>query len=209
GGRTVEDFAGFVDLAPTILEAAGLPRHEPMSGRSLMPTLASDKSGLIDPTRTEAFAGRERHSSSRYGNLGYPMRAIRTPEYLLIRNFHPDRWPAGDPHTTGSTKFAFHDIDASPTLDVLVARRDDPAVKPQFEAAVAKRPPVELYDVRHDPANLTNLADDPSHAEARKRLEARLDEVLRATGDPRAFGDGEVWETYPRFSPIRSFPTPE
>ena len=45
GGRTVDDFASQVDLAPTILAAAGLPIPEAMTGRSLLPTLARDKSG--------------------------------------------------------------------------------------------------------------------------------------------------------------------
>jgi N-sulfoglucosamine sulfohydrolase len=208
GGRVVDDFVSFVDFAPTFLEVAGLERHEQMSGRSLMPTLLSDRSGLVDSSRTEVFCGRERHSSSRFRNLGYPMRAIRTSEYLLIRNFHPERWPAGDPHTLGSRRFAFHDIDASPSLDLLIARRDDPAISPFFELAVGKRPEIELYDVVHDSGNLRNLADDPAHADARRRLEQRLNDVLQSTGDPRIVGDGEIWESYPRYSPLREFPAP-
>ena len=30
---------------------------------------------------------------------GYPVRAIRTPDYLYISNFTPDAWPAGNPQT--------------------------------------------------------------------------------------------------------------
>jgi len=33
---------------------------------------------------------------------GYPMRAIRTPDFLYIRNFKPQRWPMGDPRGLGS-----------------------------------------------------------------------------------------------------------
>ena len=43
------------------------------------------------------FAGRERHASARYNNWGYPSRALRTKDFLYIRNFRPERWPAGDP----------------------------------------------------------------------------------------------------------------
>ena len=31
--------------------------------------------------------------------MPYPMRAIRTADYLYIRNFKPDRWPCGDPYS--------------------------------------------------------------------------------------------------------------
>ena len=30
-------------------------------------------------------------------NLGYPARAIRTKEFLYVKNYHPNRWPLGDP----------------------------------------------------------------------------------------------------------------
>jgi uncharacterized sulfatase len=39
GGRTVDDFAGHVDLAPTILTAAGVSVPADMTGKSLLPTL--------------------------------------------------------------------------------------------------------------------------------------------------------------------------
>src|SRR4029453_2165771 len=85
-----------IDLAPTILEAAGV-KHTgapSMTGRSLMGLL---KSGADDASRQMVFSARERHSSSRYDNLGYPSRAVRTRKYLYIRNLRPERWPAGDP----------------------------------------------------------------------------------------------------------------
>ena len=53
-----------------------------------------------------------------------------------------------------------------------------------------------------------NLIADPAHAEAKKELAARLEKELRDTKDARVVGDGEVWETYKRYSAIRSFPPP-
>jgi uncharacterized sulfatase len=200
--RTVDDFAGHVDLAPTILEAA--VQALPTSGHSLLPTLTSDKSGLVDASRDHVFLARERHSSARPGNLGYPCRAIRTAEYLYIRNFKPDLWPAGDPKTADG-QFAFHDIDGSPTKSLLVQ-----AGKPEFagflELAVAKRPAEELFSLADDPTTTRDLAADPAHASAKAKLRARLDDYLTKTNDVRMTDHGEVWETYPRFSPIREFP---
>ena len=207
GGRTVDDLVSLVDLAPTYLEAAGVARPENFRGRSLLSLLLSEKSGLVEPSRTGVYSSRERHSSSRYNNWTYPIRSLRTRDYLYIRNFEPDRWPAGDPIDSDGNP-AFTDIDASPTKTLLLERRDDPKFKPFFEQATAKRIAEELFDVNADPANLKNLSADPKHAATLKRLRAELETTLRATGDPRMTSDADVWETYPRYSAIREFPAP-
>ncbi len=214
GGRAIDDLAGFVDLAPTLLEAAGVTHPGPyaLSGRSLLPLLVSGKEGRVDPSRTAAFSGRERHSSSRPENLGYPGRALRTPEFLYIRNFRPERWPAGDPQRLGEdgrpgpAHGAYHDIDGCPTLKTMIERRADPGTERLLRLAVDKRPAEELFDVQADPGCLKNLAGDPAHAETRRRLADALEKKLRETGDPRMGANPEVWESYPRYSPIRKFP---
>jgi arylsulfatase A-like enzyme len=91
-GRVVDDFVHLMDLAPTFLEAAGLPIPPVMTGKSLMPILHSSKSGQVDPERTFVITGRERHvAAARDGHLPYPQRALRTRDHLLIINFEPDR----------------------------------------------------------------------------------------------------------------------
>lgn len=213
GGRTVDDVVGFVDLTATIYEAAGVRPPHGLVGKSLVPLLASGRQGVVEPGRV-AFAGRERHSSSRHDNLGYPQRCVRTDRYLYVRNFASDRWPAGDPQAVaadgrpGTMHGAYHDIDAGPTLSYVVEHRDEPAVAALFRHAVAKRPAEELFDVRTDPGCLTNLAADPAHAEARRELAARLDGELRATGEPRVVGDAGAWDAHERYSASRAFPAP-
>jgi uncharacterized sulfatase len=228
GGRVIDDLIGFVDITATILDTAGVdhPSKEyPLSGRSFKDILLSEKEGIVDPTRDGVYVARERHSSARFHTLGYPQRGIRTHDYLYIRNFTPERWPAGAPQKYGTGSYAdaadvlarrlgprhaaYHDIDACPTLDVLVARHADPDVAPFLHLAVDRRPAEELYDIREDPGCLRNLATDPGHADVTTRLRERLLAYLKETGDPRVTGNGDVWETYPRYSPLRWFPTPE
>ena len=204
-GRSVDDLASHVDLAPTILSAAGLPVSAVMTGKSLLPTLLSDRSALVDSDRNHLYLARERHSSSRPGNLGYPARAIRTKDYLYIRNFKPDLWPAGDPQTADG-KSAYCDIDGSPTLSLLVQSQSDPALRRFLDLAVAKRPAEELFFLKDDPATMKNVADDPVHAATKADLRTRLDQFLTKTSDARMTDHGDVWETYPRYSPIREFP---
>ena len=97
-GRIVDDFVNLMDLAPTFLEAASVDRPAVMTGRSFWNVLCSDKAGQVDPGRTWVVTGRERHvAAAREGNLPYPHRALRTADFLYVRNFAPDRWPMGDP----------------------------------------------------------------------------------------------------------------
>jgi len=190
GGRTVDDFVSLPDLCPTFLEAAGLRPLECMTARSFMNVLAAEGGGQIDPKRDHVLTGMERHANARAGRVGYPMRALRTAEYLYIRNFAPDRWPAGDPEGYG-------DIDGGPTKSYMLAHRDDPAVKPLFELACGKRPAEELYDLKKDPDQLKNVAGEAAYAETLKKLSAALTAELKATGDPRIIGGAEIIDTYP------------
>ncbi|MBM4154108.1 MAG: sulfatase [Lentisphaerae bacterium] len=210
GGRIVDDFANLMDLAPTFLEAGGVKPPEVMTGRSLWPVLTSDKSGQVDPARTWVVTGRERHvENAREGFVGYPHRSFRTAEHLYIRNFRPDRWPMGDPlavtadgapsvtELEHNTRIAFADMDASPTKAWLVGVRNEAAWKWHYDFAFGKRPAEELYDLRKDPDQARNVADDPAYAAAKKDLADRLMKVLTETGDPRVTGDGMTFERTP------------
>ncbi len=89
GGRIVDDLIGFADLAPTILEITGTSPEGmlPISGKSFLHILKSKKNGVVDESKKYVFAGRERHSSSRYMNWGI-LSAIRSHDYLLIWNIN-------------------------------------------------------------------------------------------------------------------------
>jgi uncharacterized sulfatase len=195
GGRTVEDFISLPDLAPTFLQAAGVAVPPAMTGRGIMDILTSKKEGRIDPQRTRVFTGRERHTLAQPNSTGgYPMRAIRTHEYLYIRNYRPERFPTGvDTHAAN----AYRDIDPGPAKTYMMEHRGDPAVANLFELGFGKRPGEELYDLRTDKVEQRNLATDAAHAEVKSRLAAELDAQLRSWHDPRALGAGDEFDRYP------------
>ena len=64
-----------------------------MTGKSFLDALESGQSGTVDPSRNLMLVGEERHDLGRPHDLGYPVRALRTREYLYIRNYEPP--PAG------------------------------------------------------------------------------------------------------------------
>jgi arylsulfatase A-like enzyme len=184
------------DLAPTFLEAAGVDVPKEMTGRSLMPVLM----GKEAPGAREAvFVERERHARARDGNLSYPERAIRTERYLYVRNFEPERWPAGDPEYSAS-QGVFSDIDAGPTKKELLARRDEAAFTNVFHLATDKRPAEELYDVKADPECLNNLAGNTEMQGTKQALRGKLDAWMKDTADPRAVNPhDDRWDKYEYF----------
>lgn len=216
GQRTSHDLVSLTDLAPTILEATGTNHPSPASitGKSMLPLLTSNEDDRIAPSHRAVFSARERHSSSRFNSLSYSQRALRKDNYLLIRNFNHERWPAGAPQkfntdgSLGPMHGGYHDIDAAPALSYLVDNRDDPTVGYYFHLAVDLRPAVELYDIKKDPGCLINLAGAPGYIDLKNNLQNELEAFLIATNDPRITGEGDIFETYPRVSRLRTFPEP-
>ncbi len=192
-GQRRDDFVVLTDLAPTILDAAGLTPPA-MTGRSLMPLLA----GSRQPNRDLVFVERERHAQVRRGDLSYPARAVRTDRFLYIRNFRPDRWPAGDPEMYFAVG-PFGDIDGGPSKDLLLERRGDPAVARFFALATAKRPAEELYDLRADPGQLENVTGKSEYARDKAALKTMLEKWMRDTNDPRLAQDDDRWDKYPYY----------
>jgi arylsulfatase A-like enzyme len=184
-GRTIDDFINVRDFAPTFLELAGLKVHEQMSGRSLTKILKGEKSGTIEPDRNVMLVGKERHDLGRPNDWGYPVRAIRTPEYLYILNYFPERWPACDPETD------YGNCDPSPTKELLKALGGY-----FYDIAFAKRPHEMLYRISEDRECIYNLATDPFYAPKAKELREQMLAMLREEKDPRALGNGRIFDTY-------------
>ena len=60
----------------------------------------------------------------------------------------------------------------------------------------------ELYDLKNDPHEIKNVADDPAYASVKADLEKRLMAELSRTGDPRLVDNGKFYETPPRAGPV-------
>ncbi|MEM9367082.1 MAG: sulfatase [Planctomycetota bacterium] len=194
-GRTVTDFVTFPDLAPTVMEVAGLDPDPQMTGQSFLRQLLDEESGRIDQARDHTLLGKERHDIGRTDgdllSVGYPARAIRTDDYLYVRNFAPQRWPVGDP------EYGFMNCDGSPTKTFLRAISPDGDEYPFFQLSFGKRPSEELYDMRHDTGCVHNLAALAAFTRIKETLAGQMEQELIEQGDPRMLGTGEVFDFYP------------
>ncbi|MFI3254904.1 MAG: sulfatase [Eubacteriales bacterium] len=189
GGRKVSDIVSFIDFAPTFLELAEAKTPESMGGTSLTDILFSQAEGQVNLKRNRAYMGRERHDMGRYLDQGYPVRSIRSEKYLYSRNFEPSRYPAGNPDTN------YPNCDPSPTkreILLLHANRENF----YYNLSFGLRPEEELFDIQNDPECMKNLAKSPAFQKIKEDLFQELMAELKRTGDPRAFGHGDIFDTY-------------
>jgi uncharacterized sulfatase len=207
-GVTTPELVSLVDLFATFLEVgkAEKPTY-PVESKSLVPFLKTGKEH-----REAIYSSRERHSSARYNNLGYPQRCIRTPRFLYIKNYKPERWPAGDPQKFDKNgklepmNTGFHDIDESAD-NIVIREWQNPAIAPFFHLATDKRPAEELYDIVKDPGCLKNLVQDKKYNSQVASLRKQLKDYQITTHDPRETGNGDYLDSFPRLNgEIRNFP---
>lgn len=201
---TSEAFVNLTDLGPTFLELAGVKAESAMSGRSIAGLLK----GEAEENRDRVFLERERHANVRKGDLSYPSRAIRTKEFLYIRNLRPERWPAGDPEMHMAVG-PYGDVDSSPTKRFIIVHRSHSGIDEQFELAFGKRPSEELYFLKEDPDQMNNVAGDAKYAEVKVTLGRALDEWMKRTNDPRLDEKNDMWSEYDYFGGPAPMPVSE
>ncbi|MEN0047780.1 MAG: sulfatase [Bacteroidota bacterium] len=197
----VNDFVSFVDFAPSFLEAAGVKIPDDVEGNSFWQTV-NGKESQVD--RRRVFMERERHANVRKGDLSYPCRAIRTKDFLYIRNFEPKRYPAGDPNTHVSVG-QYGDVDNSISKFLIMNRIGESESLDYFELTFGKRPAEELYEVQQDPFQLNNLANNEEYAATLEILRKELKDWMIETNDLRATEPQTIyWDTV-RYTPKYQF----
>ncbi|MDF1816861.1 MAG: sulfatase [Verrucomicrobiales bacterium] len=194
-GRTVSDYVNFTDLAPTFLEAAKIsdpgPVMQPLSGTSLFDIFASNKSGQVNPKRDHVLVGKERHDIGRPNSWGYPVRGIFKDDQLYVKNFEPDRWPAGNPET------GYLNCDGGPTKTEILNLRRSGENSSYWELCFGKREAEAFYDLKNDEDCVNNEIESAKFADTIAGLKDELETKLTIQGDPRMEGKGDVFDNYP------------
>lgn len=194
-GRVIDDFVNFPDWAPTFMEVAGLQPHPQMTGKSFLNLLTSPASGQIDPTRTYALLGKERHDVGRsdgiHVDLAYPVRAIRTKDFLYVHNIKPALWPSGNP------EYGLKNCDGGPTKNYLTGLKPDSQEYAYYLMSFGKRPEEELYQIQNDPDCMINCAANPEFKPVIEQLRKQMEADLIEQQDPRTLGHGDVFDQYP------------
>jgi arylsulfatase A-like enzyme len=162
-GATPSSLVSAIDLAPTILEVAGVKRMETLQGVSMKPIFANSSAKI----RNYAFAEHNWHDYEAHG------RSIRGDGFLYLRNNRPYQAWQGPADSVRSVSH-----------QQLIALRDGKKLTAaQADVFLAPRPAEELYQYRKDPHQLMNYAADPKFADVKKQLKNLLDQWVEETGD--------------------------
>ncbi len=161
-GQVCENLISSIDIAPTILELAGIPVPGQMEGTSLVPLLTQPDT----PVRSYIYAEDHWHD---YEDL---TRAVRSLNYKYIRNDYYDL-----PATPSA------DAGRSPTFQAMIKMNERGRLTPAQRACfIQPRPKEELYDMLNDPYELNNLADSAAYRGILEEFRNALDEWSEKTG---------------------------
>ncbi len=162
-GSRFSGLASTIDLAPTILEVAGLSVPSTVQGRSMLEAL----DGKSTPGREYVFGERNWHNCDEH------MRYVRSNRYKMIRNAYTEL-PYGNPA----------DLSMSPSWYSLMDKKEKGELsREQRRHFTVPRPAVEFYDLQNDPGECNNLAGEASFAVEVQKMGAVLDQWMEKTGD--------------------------
>jgi N-sulfoglucosamine sulfohydrolase len=198
-GIQTSSLASHTDLAPTVLDFAGISIPATVQGKSL-------KAFLVGKTKTtgEGYAFSEHNAHGPSEDEYYPTRAVTDGRYRYIRNLRNQIVPAY-PIERFVTDVAFANknkglawtcLDATPggnwgnrAFADIVNNREKFPVPYELLRSTFFRPKEELYDLEKDPFEMNNLAENPDYKSKKLHLSKVLDDWMKQTnddGDPRS-----------------------
>lgn len=170
-GSKTDRLVSLVDLTPTVLSLTGIEIPETMEGKAFL-------GHFEEEPRSHFIAHRDRADDV------YDMaRAVRTKDYMYIRNYMPHL-----PYIQKSVIFS----DEKRSYAELHRVRRDGELPVEGEAMYRSRPREELYNVQTDPFELNNLAGKPEYRFILETMRNRLNEWIYETRDTGFLQEGEM-----------------
>ena len=150
-GEKIYDLVSFLDIAPTVLDLAGISKPNYMDGKSIF---GNEKNEYI-------FAERERIDSFK-GKT----RAVRNKDYKFIKNYSLG--------IVGAQKLSFREnLMSMKELRKMHANNELNEIQKLWLELI---PELQLYDLNKDPYEINNLAYDPDYKEKVLLLENVLEQ---------------------------------
>ncbi len=169
-GQVTDAMVEYVDVVPTLVEAARGEAPTGLDGRSFLPVLRGETR-----KHKEVVYGLQTTRGIANGSDYYAIRSIRTERHKLIVNLTPEIPFANNVTNMKGAWSSFWET-------WLAAARTDPHARFLVDR-YRYRPAEELYDVKADPYELNNLADDPTLAKVKAELRSRLFSWMKSQGD--------------------------
>ena len=162
-GRTAS-LVSSIDFSATILELAGINKPETVQGVSFKKTLSDH----LYKSRDVTFAERNWHVFQLHERM------VRLDDYLYIWNAWPDR------HNVCSETASYNFMASKELWEMFY---DGKLTRHQALVAQETQPVHQLFNVKADPHQFYNLADDPAYQSKLEQMQTLLRQWKSDTGD--------------------------
>ncbi|MFT5466139.1 MAG: N-sulfoglucosamine sulfohydrolase [Verrucomicrobiales bacterium] len=169
-GKRTDALVQYADVAPTLVDLAGGEfEDETFDGSSFAAV-------LTDPAAAHREFVYHMHNNLPEGPA-YPIRSVSDGEFHYLRNLRPDELYI-EKHLMGGGRFN------NPYWATWVGAQPEQTAVYELVKRYMRRPAEQLYQVDKDSYELTNLAENPQHAERLEALSTELDRWMEDQGDP-------------------------
>lgn len=184
-GTVSPSLVSTIDIAPAILEVAGLSVPPQVQGTSLLPICKKPEAEI----HSFIFGERNWHTQRACGRM------VRWGNLVYIRDFTP--W---------SYSFQMVNYNTGSYAELLRLREGGKLTPEQAEAFSTARAEEMLFDVASDPQQLVNLVNEPKYKEALIYLRKTLGAWQNRTGDSLPTKDEMTPDRHDRKTYERLFP---
>jgi len=168
-GSEKREVVSLIDLTPTTLSFAGIPKPLGMHGRIFL-------GNQVGPERMYAFSARDRVDET-----VNRIRSVRGKKYHYIRNYYPDR------HFTSLNRYKEKCFPIKPLMRKLMTKGK--LSGPPANLMSPNVAPEQLFDTEEDPHEINNLASSQrvEHQQALLRMRTALKTWIVETQDQGEF----------------------
>lgn len=162
-GTKDDQLISFVDFAPTLLSLIGEQPKEYMQGQAFLGKYKAEEE------RDYIHA-----AADRFDAFTDVIRAVRDKRYKYIRNYRPEQ----------GYYLPISYRERIPTMQELLRLHEEGELNEiQEQWFRESKPKEELFDVKADPHELNNLADNPEYREKLNELSSEMDRWIKEIGD--------------------------
>ncbi len=192
-GIQTSELVSHIDILPTVLDFAGIDIPATVQGVSLRSLLAGETT-----TTGRDFIFSEHNAHGPDPVEYYPTRTVTDGRYRYIRNLRsqhvPDypieRFVTDKVFANTDKGLAWLPLDATPggawdnrAFAEIILNKEQFPIQYELLKATFFRPKEELYDLKSDPYEMKNLADNSEYKTTREKLSRALDDWMMQTGD--------------------------
>ncbi len=192
-GIQTSELASHIDILPTVLDFAGIDIPATVQGFSLRRLLTGETK-----TTGRDFIFSEHNAHGPDPVEYYPTRTVTDGRYRYIRNLRyekvPDypieRFVTDEVFANTDKGLAWLPLDATPggawgnlAFAEIILNKEQFPVQYELLRATFFRPKEELYDLKNDPYEMKNLAENAEYKTTRDKLSRALDDWMMQTGD--------------------------